>query len=78
MRALHMIRVRSSPVTCGQRINNRDASRQVTCSQEMIEKSHQITESLDWSWDLELVNDGEGISTAALSELLNGYCKANF
>jgi predicted ABC-type ATPase len=65
---LHMVRVRASTVTCGLRINGRDASRQVTCSQEMIENIHQLTEALEWPWHLELDNDGDGISRKDIVE----------
>ena len=56
---LLLVRIRASALTCTDRIQNRDSTRQVPVSRELVERMHAATEALDWSWDLELENDDE-------------------
>lgn len=56
---LLLVRIRASALTCADRIHNRDSTRQVPVSRELVERMHAATEALDWSWDLELQNDSE-------------------
>lgn len=54
---VHLVRIRSSASTCADRIKSRDNSKQVDVSREMISRLHATTESLEWAWELELVNE---------------------
>eukprot|EP00578_Thalassiosira_sp_NH16_P029193 CAMPEP_0181104430 /NCGR_PEP_ID=MMETSP1071-20121207/15424_1 /TAXON_ID=35127 /ORGANISM="Thalassiosira sp., Strain NH16" /LENGTH=338 /DNA_ID=CAMNT_0023187629 /DNA_START=111 /DNA_END=1127 /DNA_ORIENTATION=- len=54
--ACYLVRIRSPDTVCAERINGRDASKQVDVSLEMIRKVHAATEALDWEWDLVLDN----------------------
>ena len=66
--SMHLIRIRSSPSTCAKRIQTRDSSRQVDVPLEMIQQMHTITDTLDWNWDLELINDDENDGGHGLSK----------
>ena len=55
--SLYLVRVRASVQTCARRIRERDPSRQVDVSAELIREMHERTEALNLDWDLELQND---------------------
>jgi shikimate kinase len=54
---VRLVRVRATAETCAKRIVERDSSRQVEVSVELIRQMHERTESLSLQWDLELKND---------------------
>jgi hypothetical protein len=64
---VYLVRVRSPASTCAERMQSRDASRQVDVSLEMIERMHAATDGLDWTWDLELANEN-GLSKEEICE----------
>lgn len=54
---LRLVRVNARAETCATRIAERDPSRQVQVSPELVRLMHERTEALKLTWDLELIND---------------------